>query len=500
MAFGLLRMLCFWGYRNSDGFAELHGMRNVMLWAAACAAATTALGQLPNGSVAPDWTATDLDGNTHHLYSLLDSGYVVIIDFSATWCGPCWSYHNSGALEQVYETYGPDGTNEVRVFFAEGDPATSLDALHGIGGGTAGDWVTGTPYPILHTDGPAMFDAYACSYYPTIYTICPNRLLTQSGQISAAAHGTLATSPTCAPASLPIDVALLDYTGPTAGCPGAGFPLSVRILNQGLEPLTSCTIEATTPGGLTLESTWTGELPTYGIAEVDLGELMPPSTTFLFLDVVSTDGNAANNSLTTTLNVSSLQVPGLVKVALTTDGFPAETSWELRDGAGAIVESVAGADLAANTDYTWWIYAEDLGCYTFALFDAYGDGMAGNLSVTGHSSESAAGTAILSHSGTGTFAVKQKSFSVTSVVGVEEAAEPAWSIVPNPTSGTAVAQLPRGWEAAEVAVLDAAGRQVAQPRPVNGRVELQAADLAPGIYVVRATQGGKVATVRWSVL
>jgi hypothetical protein len=193
-------------------------------------------------------------------------------------------------------------------------------------------------------------------------------------------------------------------------------------------------------------------------------------------------------------------VPGLVKVALTTDAYPAETSWELRDGSGAIVESVAGADLAANTDYTWWIYAEDLGCYTFALFDAYGDGMAGSLSVTGHSSESAAGTSILSHSGTGTFAVKQKSFSVASVVGVEEAAAPAWSIVPNPTSGAAVAQLPRGWEAAEVAVLDAAGRQVAQPRPVNGRVELQAADLVPGIYVVRATQGGKVATVRWSVL
>ena len=481
------------------GFAELHGMRTFLIWAAACAASLPAFGQLPNGSVAPDWTATDLDGNTHNLYSLLDSGYVVIIDFSATWCGPCWSYHNSGALEQVHVTYGPDGTNQVRVFFAEGDPNTSLDALHGIGGSTAGDWVTGTPYPILHTEGPAMFDAYACSYYPTIYTICPNRLLTQSGQASAAAHGTLATSANCAPASLPLDVALLDYTGPTAGCPGAGFPLSVRILNQGTEPLTSCTIEATTPGGLVLESTWTGELPTYGIAEVDLGEMLPPSTTFLFLDVTSEDGNAANNSLTTTLNVSNLQVPGLVRVDLTTDPYPAETSWELRDGAGQVVASVAGAELAANTSYTWWVYAADLGCYTFALLDAYADGMAGSVTVTAHTSEGAAGTDILSHSGIGTFARKQKSFTVNAVVGVEEGGAPAWGVYPNPASGTAVAVLPAGWEGAEVAVLDASGRTVAAPRTVAGRVELDAAGLVPGIYFVRAAQQGEVSVVRWSV-
>jgi hypothetical protein len=37
--------------------------------------------QLPNGSVAPDFSITDIDGVEHHLYSYLDSGYAVIIDF-----------------------------------------------------------------------------------------------------------------------------------------------------------------------------------------------------------------------------------------------------------------------------------------------------------------------------------------------------------------------------------------------------------------------------------
>ena len=40
-----------------------------------------------------DLTFTDVDGQTHNLYNLIDEGYRVILDFGFIGCGPCsqWS-------------------------------------------------------------------------------------------------------------------------------------------------------------------------------------------------------------------------------------------------------------------------------------------------------------------------------------------------------------------------------------------------------------------------
>ena len=150
---------------------------------------TVSFAQLPNGTIAPDFTATDLDGTSHNLYDLLEAGKTVYLDISATWCGPCWNYHNTHAFRDLWDARGPGGTNEVYCFFIEGDAATNTACLYGPAGcvgGTQGDWVTGTPYPII--ESASIASLYAITYFPTIYCICPaDKKVYVAGQLSATA-------------------------------------------------------------------------------------------------------------------------------------------------------------------------------------------------------------------------------------------------------------------------------------------------------------------------
>lgn len=164
-------------------------MKRILLLSLLCVLGLAGLrAQIPDGSMAPDFTATDIDGNSHHLYDLLDAGKTVFLDVSATWCGPCWNYHNSHAFKNLWEQYGPDGTDEAYCFYIEGDPSTNTACLYGPSGcigGTQGDWVTGTPYPII--DDHTIANAYQISYYPTIFCICPDdKKVYEAGQLSAA--------------------------------------------------------------------------------------------------------------------------------------------------------------------------------------------------------------------------------------------------------------------------------------------------------------------------
>lgn len=142
-------------------------------------------GQLPNGSTAPNFTLTDINGNSHTLYDYLDAGKTVYIDFFACHCPFCWNYHNSNALSNLYDQYGPNTpTDDVFVFAIEYDPNNGTNEFYGISGNTQGNWVAGTNYPQINPEGSArtsIISDFAVNYYPLIYAICPDRTITVIG-------------------------------------------------------------------------------------------------------------------------------------------------------------------------------------------------------------------------------------------------------------------------------------------------------------------------------
>ena len=135
------------------------------------------------GTVVSDIKLKTTHGDSVSLYSYLNQGYTVLVDISATWCGPCWSFKQTNVAEDLYKHYGPTGTitpKKVMVWFIEGDKNTTAADLAGTTGASQGDWVTGIDYPIIdYTDMSPVIHflqpGTTSISFPTFLMICPDR-------------------------------------------------------------------------------------------------------------------------------------------------------------------------------------------------------------------------------------------------------------------------------------------------------------------------------------
>ena len=479
-------------------------MKKTLLFSLALCGAASGFAQLGEGDIAPDFTVTPMNAGQipFHLYAELDAGRPVILDVSATWCNPCWNYHNTGKLEQLFSQYGPSGTNELNVVWVEGDAATVDATMYG-GTGSQGNWIApgGDTVQFAMANPPSgvtntIDNGYQITAFPTLYLICPNRSVSTFSQgLTAAQIYALASS--CPVATQSVDVSAFSYGGSLISC--GDLPVSVKIQNMGTTPLTSATITAKKGATVLGTQPWTGSLNPYGVANVDMGALNFGNVSGnLTLEVTTTsDGNTANGTITKAIAASVDQPDTKFDVKVKLDAYANEVYFKLSRSNGT---SVLSKQYAAADNSKSYVYKVDLDvneCYYMKVTDAYGDGIlsSGYIKIANQ-----AGTDIFVANGS--YTEKNYGFTPKSETagwaGIEEnTTSEMISLYPNPATdllNTSVTL--NSAERVNFRIVNAQGQTVMiQNIQMTAGTSIQNFDvstLAAGIYTLQITAGGQV--------
>lgn len=370
-------------------------MKQILRTVAATVAITlgfNAQSQIPDYGVWPAGvTFTDINGTTHDMDAILDAGKSVVIDAFADWCGPCWTYHQGHALEDLYTQYGPAGTDELMVFGIEADPGEPESNISDAGTGQ-GDWTVGVTYPQANDDDIA--GIINLGYYPTVILVCPDRTVTEVSQISTAQHYAAASN-CAAPSSNTNDPRLIGQESDEVFCTGEEAAMSVVLQNFGSTTLTSATIEVFDGGTSLVTQNWTGSLASYEYDVINLGTVTPASATTYDIRITSTNDETSNDEVQASIAPAPVvdvdQTSKQITFDLSIDPYGSEVGFLLQEGPESSTDwpsiySGAGGNPAVLGFYSIGTYNDGTqsisetftvngpGCHTAIFFDNYGDG------------------------------------------------------------------------------------------------------------------------------
>jgi thiol-disulfide isomerase/thioredoxin len=334
--------------------------------------------QPADGTFAPNFILQDIKGTSHELYRYLDSGYTVLLDFSTTWCAPCWSFHEAGTFKTLYDEYGPHSkANSMRFFMIECDPYTKQTDLEGKTSNSKGDWITGTPYPIIDLKEKSVATAYDVYYLPTIMVVCPNRQVKNIGFKHISEF--VKDLPYCDQkvARDDHDASLMTYMGDTVTCNEA--PVRVRLANNGKQVLKKARIRASKAGEPELVMDWEGNLKTYEVTDLHLGNFPFSTQSNIKIQITTEDNNLSNNTLEKTIRLPNNIKSKNPELLVYTDRKGSEVSWKIFKPSGELYLS-GGPYKDEEWNDTFLrekitLSLPENGCYRLEIYDSGKDGI-----------------------------------------------------------------------------------------------------------------------------
>jgi hypothetical protein len=174
--------------------------------------------------------------------------------------------------------------------------------------------------------------------------------------------------------------------------------IEITFRNYGSQALTSLDLTYDINGGTPATYNWTGNMAsgaqeTVTITNVsfspvaNVGQTPGNVVTWTASNPNGqVDQNASNNSSSSTFTHWDLSGEvlngiddGIINISLLTDGYGSETTWEIKAEDGTVIGS--GGPYSNNTQYNETAFVNPTECFTFSLYDSYGDGMCCNNGV-----------------------------------------------------------------------------------------------------------------------
>lgn len=490
--------------------------------------ALAANAQIANGADAPEIvgnriTAINGDevvyGEEISLQAYLDAGKTVVVDMSAAWCAPCWGFHNSHTLEDLYAAYGPEGSDELAIIFVEADPSTNVLELSGqslppLGGlpergPSQGDWLAGTPYPVINNDEAAA--DYGLEGFPSLYIITPSGTQGTLGTVTNLDRDSLGAMVAAINDARGTDMVGVDHWGKIEAAPvrSCDAIVPVTALVQGFgHDVTSVEAQLKKDGVVVATQTFNLTLEAFEFGVITFDGVNAEATAEYQAVLTQVNGAAALNTVPE-YNISeeyavipnaSIESSSNVTVVLHTDEYPSEMrlyiiKYNDAGEAEPVWSKTFPNDSATykektftyNIDFTTVAGVTTDTCLGVVMQDTYGDGW--DVNETGATVEhgvtitSGDGTVLFTHNGTfGQQIWQDATFKTNGLLGNEKLETSSFAVYPNPSNGIFNFNTE---ETINVTVTDLTGKTVHTAKGIENGGSMDLSGLQTGMYIAK---------------
>lgn len=277
----------------------------------------------------------------------------------------------------------------------------------------------------------------------------------------------------------------------------------VNIRNYGTDDITALEISYDVNGGTASTYSWTGTIGSGGQTNATLPAIsFTPTATNNMVNVNITSVNANVTEVSTANNggngtFDSEADGGYYTVEIKPDNYGSEITWDLRDAGNNVLAS-GGPYTDGNTNLITETVFLSNDCFTFTINDAYSDGICCAYGSGYYNIKNPANQVIATGGQYG--ATDTRDWNATFAVSVEDRLDEEVTLYPNPNNGLFTLNLGSNFsDATTIAIHDLSGKQVYQTVTGNQSVQINARDLASGMYMVKIQGESGVAVKRFIV-